>query len=152
MIKKEIIKIIERCLKEFYKEEMDFSVEISDDKNHGDYSTNAALVLAKKLGKNSREVAEEIKNKIDDNKLFLKIEIAGPGFINFFISEQYLQAQILEIIRQKEKFGALKIGKNQKINIDFISANPTGPLTLGNGRGGFCGDVLANILKRRVIR
>lgn len=125
----------------------EFSVEISEDKNHGDYSTNVALALSKVLNKNPKELAEEIKNKIKSD-LFSKIEIAGPGFINFFISEKYLQEQLKVILKDKGKFGNLKAGENKKINVEFISANPTGPLTLGNGRGGFGGDVLANVLAK----
>lgn len=125
----------------------DFSVEAPSDKKHGDYSTNIALILAKKNGKNPREVAEEIKNKIKLD-IFLKIEIAGPGFINFFVSEKYLQEQLKVVLKEKTKFGDLKIGKEKNINVEFVSANPTGPLTLGNGRGGFGGDVLANVLEK----
>jgi arginyl-tRNA synthetase len=88
-----------------------------------------------------------IKTKIKSN-IIDKIEIVKPGFINFFVSKEYLQKQTGEILKKKEKFGNLKIGKKQKINVEFISANPTGPLTLGNGRGGFCGDVLSNILEK----
>ena len=145
MVKEEIKKIIKKVLGADVPE---FSVEVSDDKSHGDYSANIALILAKKTGKNPREVAEDIKNKIGDNGLFSKIEIAGPGFINFFVSEKYFQEQIKAILKEKNKFGNLKIGKGKKINVEFISANPTGPLTLGNGRGGFGGDVLSNILEK----
>ena len=124
-----------------------FSVEISNNKSHGDCSTNVALILAKKLGKNPKEVAEGIKAKIRSD-LFSKIEVAGPGFINFFIAENYLKKQLSIILKEKNKFGNLKIGKGQKVNVEFVSANPTGPLTLGNGRGGFGGDVLANVLNK----
>jgi len=137
---------IKNLIKKFVGPEIEFSVGVSDNLSHGDYSSNAALVLAKKVGKNPREVAEDIKNKIKSD-LFSKIEVAGPGFVNFFISEEYLQKALAEILKQKEKYGNLKIGK-QKINVEFISANPTGPLTLGNGRGGFGGDVLANVLEK----
>lgn len=146
-MKSELKKIIEKVIASLTKEDLNFSIEIPGDKSHGDYSTNVALVLSKKLNKNPIEVAEEIKNKID-NKIFKKIEVAGPGFINFFISEEYLQNQLQVVLKEKDKFGNLKIGKNRKVNVEFISANPTGPLTLGNGRGGFCGDVLANVLKK----
>jgi arginyl-tRNA synthetase len=145
MIKEEIKKIIEKAIKGEYPS---FSVETSDDKTHGDYSSNVALILSKKLGKKPIEVANLIKDKIEKNNLFTKIEIAGPGFINFFISEKYLQEQIKVILKEKDKFGNLNIGKKQKINVEFISANPTGPLTLGNGRGGFGGDVLSSVLKK----
>lgn len=149
-MKEEIKKIIQKTIAGFIKEPLNFSVEIPSDKNHGDYSTNVALVLSKKLGKNPRETAELIKKEIEKqkNNLFKKIEVAGPGFINFFISENYLQKQLPIILKEKNKFGNLKIGKNEKVNVEFVSANPTGPLTLGNGRGGFGGDVLANVLEK----
>ncbi len=121
-------------------------VEKPGEKTHGDYSTNSAIVSAGK--KNPREVAEKLVDKIKDNKMFEKIEIAGPGFINFFISKEYLQNQVEKILKEKEKYGSSKTGKGLKINLEFISANPTGPLTLGNGRGGFGGDVLSNILEK----
>ena len=79
-----------------------FSVEIPDDKSHGDYSSNIALVLSKKLGENPKEVAEEIKNKIGENKLFSKIEIAGPGFINFFIADKVFTDNLKNISREEK--------------------------------------------------
>lgn len=103
----------------------------------GDYSTNVALQLKKP--------ADEIIPKLKSD-LLERAEAAGPGFINFFLAKSFLQKQIGEILGQKEKYGQVKIGKGQKVNIEFISANPTGPLTLGNGRGGFCGDALASVL------
>jgi len=142
-MKKQIKEIIKKSIKE---EILDFSVEIPSDKKLGDYSTNVALILAKKTGKNLIEVANEIKGKID-SELFSKIEVAN-GFINFFISEEYLRKQLQIILKEKNKFGDLKIGKGKNVNIEFISANPTGPLTLGNGRGGFGGDVLSNVLAK----
>ncbi len=146
-MKNEIKKIIEKEVKDFAKEIPDFSVEVPSDKSHGDYSTNVALILSKKLGKNSVETANLIKEKIKDD-IFKKIEIVSPGFINFFISENYLQKQLQIILKEKDKFGNLKIRKNKKINVEFVSANPTGPLTLGNGRGGFGGDTLAKVLEK----
>ncbi len=147
-MKSEIKKIIEKAVKNLAKEALDFSVEVPGDENHGDYSTNIALVLAKKLEKNPKEIAEIIIEKIGKNKLFKKVEVAGPGFINFFIAEDYFRKQLTAVLKEKEKFGSLKTGKGQKVNIEFVSANPTGPLTLGNGRGGFGGDVLANVLEK----
>lgn len=147
MMKEEIKKIVEKVVGQ---DVPDFSVEIPGDKNHGDYSTNIALILAQKSGKNPKEIAEDIKAKIKSD-LFKKIEVVN-GFINFFISESYLQKQVADILKQKDKFGNLKIGKGEKVNVEFISANPTGPLTLGNGRGGFCGDTLANVLSKAGYR
>lgn len=154
-MKQEIKEIIEKAISELdpaknfagHSGGLSFSVEVSDNSSHGDYSSSVALILAKKLGQNPIVVANEIKNKIKSD-LFQKIEIAGPGFINFFISKKYLQDQLRDILKQKDKFGDLEIGKSKKINVEFISANPTGPLTLGNGRGGFGGDVLSNVLEK----
>lgn len=126
--------------------ELNFSVEVSDSPSHGDYSTSVALILAKKQGKKPNEVADLIKNKLQAD-IFEKIEVVN-GFINFFISKEYLQEQLEVVLKEKDKFGNSEIGGGQKVNIEFISANPTGPLTLGNGRGGFGGDVLSNILKK----
>jgi len=89
-----------------------FSVEVSDNKMHGDYSTNVALILAKKLGKNPAEIADSIKTKIKDESLE-KVEVAN-GFINFFLSEKYLKDQLQEVLKQKNKFGNLKIGGSKK--------------------------------------
>ncbi len=155
MVKEEIEKIIKEATGESV---LEFSVETSDNLVHGDYSTNVALILAKKLKKNPKEVAENLITEIRksliranngrEKGMFEKIEVAGCGFINFFLSKEYLQEQLQRVLREKEKFGNLNIGKKQRVNVEFISANPTGPLTLGNGRGGFCGDVLANVLKK----
>jgi arginyl-tRNA synthetase len=82
------------------------------------------------------------------SKFFEKVEIVQPGFINFFLSKNYLQEQVKEILKSGEKFGQLKIGKNQKVQVEFISANPTGSLHIGNGRGAFFGDTLANVFQK----
>lgn len=143
MIKEEIQKIIKKEVPG-----LDILIEEPNEKSHGDYSTNIAMVLAGKEKKNPRELAEKLIEKIKSNKMFSKVEIAGPGFINFFISPEYLQKEVAKILKEKERYGSSKAGKGQKINVEFISANPTGPLTLGNGRGGFGGDVLSNVLEK----
>ena len=155
MIKKEIEKLIKNTIKELQKEKKlpkfnipEILIEHPIKVNHGDYSTNVALQIAKIVKKSPTEIAELInwKSQIGNWKFLDKVEVREPGFINFFISKGYLQKQIEKILKEGEKFGQIKIGKNQKVNVEFISANPTGPLTLGNGRGGFCGDVLSNVL------
>ena len=161
MLRKEIFKIIRDSIKTLQKRgklpgfdpgrlNKQAIIERPSQINHGDYSTNIAMVCAKQDKANPIEIANLLRNELESKskKLFEKIEIAKPGFINFFISEEYLQRSVGNILKEKEKFNGLKIGKGQKINVEFISANPTGPLTLGNGRGGFCGDVLANILEK----
>ena len=126
-------------------------VEHPDKMVHGDYATNIAMIIAKQIGKEPKEIAQLIVQSFNHSiiqSLFAKIEVVQPGFINFFLSKKYLQTQVKEILKSDEGFGKLNIGKNKKVNVEFISANPTGPLTLGNGRGGFLGDVLSNVLEK----
>ncbi len=153
MLREEISELIKKSVQNLQKEGSFGKIEIPEivvtcpkEKKHGDYSTNIALILAKDTGQSLTEIANKLAKSLNDN-LFEKVESAG-GFINFFVSKKYLRNQIGVILKQKKKFGSLKIGKNQRVNVEFISANPTGPLTLGNGRGGFCGDVLANVLAK----
>jgi arginyl-tRNA synthetase len=126
-----------------------FTVEIPENKEYGDYATNIALILAKQQGKNPVELAREIisKSEIRNSKLFEKIEVAGPGFINFYLKQEFLREQIKEILKQGKKFGKIDIGNNKKVQVEFISSNPTGPLTVANGRGGPMGDALANVFE-----
>jgi arginyl-tRNA synthetase len=141
-IKQQIYDLIKKVVKND-----NFIVEHPQEKVYGDYATNAALVLAKKEKKNPVQVAETLKSKIQKTNLFEKVEVVN-GFINFVLKPEFLQKQIKEILKKKEKFGQVDIGKNKKIQVEFISANPTGPLTLGNGRGAFMGDTLANVLEK----
>ena len=127
----------------------DAIIEHPENTSFGDYSTNAVLKLAKNEGKNPMELAQAIAQKllVSDTNMFVKIEVASPGFINFTLSAEFLRDQVAEILSVKEKYGALDFGQNKKVQVEFISANPTGPLTMGNGRGGFFGDALANVLE-----
>ena len=117
---------------------------------NGDFSSNIALKLAKVLGKNPMEIASNIASFFNEDLLkensITKIEIKNPGFINFFVSKDYLVENINEVLKEKEKYGSSNIGKGKKYNIEFVSANPTGILHLGNARGGAYGDSLARIL------
>jgi arginyl-tRNA synthetase len=126
----------------------DFTVEVPENNVYGDYATNVALILAPRRGSGQSplEIAEEIKSKIESD-LFEKIEVVRPGFMNFYLKPEFLQKKIKAIIKQGKKFGKVDIGKKQKVQVEFISSNPTGPLTVANGRGGPMGDVLANVLK-----
>ena len=133
-------------------------VKIMENKNQGDYTSNVAFALSKIFPpkvdqpraekKSSQAIAEYLVDKLKKQKTkdFSKIE-AQNGFINFFLSEECLKHQLEEILKKKNKYGNSNIGENYETQIEFISANPTGPLTIGNGRGGFYGDALANILK-----
>jgi len=111
----------------------------------GDYSTNLAFLLSKKEKKAPQEVAKHIKAELEKNKdIFEKIEIASGGFINLFLTKKYLQEKLEEI---EDNYGKIEQGKKEKIQVELISANPTGPLHLGHGRNAFYGDVLANVLE-----
>ena len=162
MIREEIKKLTEKAIKKLQKKKVFLKFDIPkiktehpEEKTHGDYATNIAMVLAKRVKKNPIEIAEIVTESLSHlatESLLDKVEVAKPGFINFFLSKEFLQKQIEEILKKGEKFGQLEAGKNQKIQVEFISANPTGPLTVGNARGGPFGDVLANVLKKAGFR
>ena len=116
-------------------------------KEHGDIATNIALKLAGKIGKNPRELAKLIIDNITiDQDLILKIEIAGPGFVNFFYNPNWIYTQLQQILKSGEKYGQNNLGAGKKAQVEFVSANPTGPLTVGHGRQAVLGDTIANIL------
>ena len=129
-------------------------VDIPEQKDQGDYSLNIAMKIAGITKKNPMEIASIINNQLsliisnDKSSIIDKIEIAKPGFINFFLSKKYLQKQVKKVLVQGENFGDLKIGKNKKTQVEFISGNPTGPLHIGQGRGAFFGDCLSNVLAK----
>jgi arginyl-tRNA synthetase len=125
-----------------------FKTEIPADKNNGDYSANAAFMLSKALRMPPRKIAEEIQSKIDlSNTYFEKCEIAGPGFINFFLKNDFYADVLLDIDTLGDNYGKSDFGKGKKINVEFVSANPTGPMHMGNARGGALGDCLAAVLQ-----
>ncbi|QGH36381.1 arginine--tRNA ligase [Gracilibacillus salitolerans] len=124
-------------------------LEQPKDKEHGDYATNIAMQLAKVAKKAPRQIAEDIVAQLDQSKASIKsVDIAGPGFINFFIDNQYLSNLIPTILEQGEAYGASNTGKAEKIQVEFVSANPTGDLHLGHARGASVGDALCNILDK----
>ncbi len=122
------------------------TVERPADVKNGDYSTNVALKIAPLVKKSSKEIAEILVGRLKEKILFAKIEIAPSGFINFYLLGEYLQEQIEEILQEQKNYGSLDLGHGQKVHIDFVSANPTGPVHIGNARGGPLGDVLGNVL------
>ncbi len=143
---------IENYLKKAVKKETDFELFIPENEKFGHYSTNVALKLAKTLNKEPMKIAEEIDAQLKKQSKFFGLinetKIAPPGFINFWIAPGALQNEIKEILKKREKYGpGQPRRKSQSVQIEFISANPTGPLTIGNGRGAFLGDVLVNVLK-----
>lgn len=151
IMKKEIYEILKKIIAGEYPDfsDTDFNIDYPDAK-FGDYSTNLALILSKRVGKSPKEIAENIVKKLSesDNNIFEKVEIAGPGFINFKIAVPYLNQKTLVIINSGEGYGKTNEGASKKVDIDFISANPTGPLTVGNSRGGVIGDVIGKVLEK----
>jgi len=131
-----------------YLKELELIFDKPKIETHGDLSSNAALLLTKKLKMKPREIAEEILNSLEiDPSIINRTEIAGPGFINFFFSPQYLAAIIKEIIDKPNDFGRSEKYMGKKANVEFVSANPTGPLTVGHGRNAVLGDTAANLLE-----
>ena len=117
------------------------------DAAHGDLTTNIAMLLAKSEKKNPRAVAQEIIGKLKvDPKYVSKVEIAGPGFINFCFTAEFYTAQIGDILKHAESFGEINIGGGKKTQVEYVSANPTGPLSVGHGRQAAIGDTIANLL------
>jgi arginyl-tRNA synthetase len=124
-------------------------LEVPKDKAHGDYSTNMAMQLARVAKKAPRMIAEDIVNHFDKTKASIeKIEIAGPGFINFYMNNSYLTDLIPAIIKAGASYGETNVGQGQKVQVEFVSANPTGNLHLGHARGAAVGDSLCNILEK----
>lgn len=125
----------------------DFSIEIPADRSHGDWASNVAMVSAKTFHLPPRKIAEFIAAHIVlDNSYFKTCEIAGPGFLNFFLNGQFYADVIKEIMQAGDQYGRSNYGQNQKVMIEFVSANPTGPMHMGNARGGALGDCLASVM------
>lgn len=125
-----------------------FVVEIPNDKSHGDFSCNAALVSAKAFKQNPRNIAAMIvENAVLDGTVFEKAELAGPGFLNFFVGSSWFSGTVNAVLDEKENYGKTEDGKGKRILVEFVSANPTGPMHIGNARGGALGDCLASLLQ-----
>lgn len=125
-----------------------FNIEIPQDKSHGDFATNAALAFAKPLKSAPRKIAELICEAIIlDGSSFERVEIAGPGFINFFLSAGWFSDTVAAVLNERESYGRTDTGAGKKILVEFVSANPTGPMHIGNARGGAIGDCLCSALE-----
>lgn len=126
---------------------LDIMVEVPKNRENGDFSSNIAMQLTKVLKDNPRNIAEKIVDKIKENtKEIEKVEIAGPGFINIYLNDEYVFSGIGNVLKADKDYGKLNIGNNKKIDIEFVSANPTGILHLGTARGAAYGANLANIM------
>ena len=122
-------------------------VDNTKDKAHGDYASNIAMVSSKLAGMKPRDWAEEVVNALPESPILNKAEIAGPGFINFFVTEAASFAVVEDILSKAEKFGHNDSGKGKKVQVEFVSANPTGPLHVGHGRGAAVGDCMCRLLQ-----
>ncbi len=137
------------------RSEVDFArvaVETPRDPSHGDVATNAAMVLAKPLGTNPRALAETIAAALRDDADIAEVSVAGPGFINIRLSVGYWQKLLAAIVTAGDAYGRSEVGAGRKINVEYVSANPTGPMHVGHCRGAVVGDTLANLLNRIVVR
>ena len=143
ILKEDILKSLNKLNLEKTKEEI--IIEIPKTPINGNYSTNIALALASELKKSPREIANAIKMNFSSN-IISKVEVAGPGFINFFINKECLYDVLNEILDKKKNYGKSNIGQNKKINIEYVSVNPTGIMHVGHGRGAAYGDNLSRIL------
>lgn len=126
----------------------DFNIEKPANSANGDFSANVALAGAKAFKKAPRVIAECIKNNLYlDGTLFDRVEIAGPGFLNFYLSDRYYSEIVKDVMNKGEDYGKSDFGKGKKILVEFVSANPTGPMHIGNARGGAIGDCLSSVLE-----
>ena len=126
----------------------DFTIEIPANRDHGDYAVNAAMVWARAFRKAPRQIAEILVKNINTENTYIKgCEIAGPGFINFFLEDTYYADIVTDVLEKKENYGKSDFGQGKKVLVEFVSANPTGPMHIGNARGGALGDCLAAVME-----
>src|SRR3979490_112716 len=129
---------------------IDFSrvvVEPPRDASHGDMATNAAMVLAKEAKAKPRELADKIAEKLRADDLIASVDVAGPGFINLTLKPQVWADALRTVLREGAAYGKSALGNAQKVNVEYVSANPTGPLHVGHCRGAVFGDALASLLQ-----
>ncbi len=153
-MKQRITDLIDQALQQLVAEEklppldnIQIRVDAARDNAHGDYASNIAMSLAKQAQRKPRELAELICTQLQQSSEIDKVEIAGPGFINFFVSAGSTSAIIKQVLAEHEKFGRSEVGTGKKVQVEFVSANPTGPLHVGHGRGAAYGDTVAALLE-----
>ncbi|MDR1366094.1 MAG: arginine--tRNA ligase [Holosporales bacterium] len=151
LVKKSFLEVMKNCDKTVIEptvlNDSAIKVETPKDQKFGDMSSNVAMVFAKTAGINPRKLAEDIAEVLQRDDRIANVNVAGPGFINWALSPSYVQKCLAEVISiPGERFGLHDLGQGQKVNIEYVSANPTGPLHAGHARGAVVGDVLANLL------
>lgn len=147
-IKQALDAALKEGLLEAASEPADFSVSVPQNREHGDYAANAAMVWSKAFRMPPRKIAEILSEKFDfDGTYIEKSEIAGPGFINFFLSDKYYADILADVDEKGKDYGKSDYGAGKRVLVEFVSANPTGPMHIGNARGGALGDCLASVLE-----
>ncbi len=144
-IKAEIIKQLEKDIPEVSQVKQKIKLEIPKEDRFGDLSINVAFLLARFLKKKPVEIANQIKQMLEELPYFSKVEVAGGGFVNLFLSKEYYRDVLKQILKEKDRYGAALKKNRGRINVEFVSANPTGPLHLGHGRGAVVGNVQSNL-------
>ncbi|MFO7767285.1 MAG: arginine--tRNA ligase [Pelovirga sp.] len=154
MIREDIRSAIRKTLENCYQQATltsgevpgEIQLEVPKNPDHGDYATNLAMMLARFEGRSPRLIADILVNGLRQSELFARVDVAGPGFINFRLAPGYWASTLHRIYDEKEQFGCSQAGRGIKVQVEFVSANPTGPLHIGHGRGAVVGDALAAIL------
>jgi arginyl-tRNA synthetase len=144
LVRQKIEKIIKTA---GFQVQKNFDITEPPKSEMGDYSTNLAMVIAQQEKKSPKEIAEKLKSELDKDNDFIKTEVAGPGFLNLTLKDDYYLEELKKILQEKENYGRTEIGQGKKVNVEYISANPTGPLHIGNARSGPIGKAFANLYK-----
>lgn len=149
-LKKRIVNAVEKAMEngELPKAEIpEFIIEVPSNRENGDFSSNIAMAGARAFKNAPRKIAEAIQNNLElENTYFEKCEIAGPGFMNFYLGQSYYSAVVEDVLEKGENYGKSDYGNGKRVLVEFVSANPTGPMHIGNARGGAIGDCLAAVL------
>lgn len=146
-VRSQISELVNKAISDCGFEAVNYQVETPREKANGDFSTNAAMLLTKIAKKAPRMIAEELVSKMNCGGTYIdKVEIAGPGFINFYLNKNWLYDVIDLVEKMGNRYGSIDYGKGKKVMVEFISANPTGPMHMGNARGGALGDSMAAVL------
>lgn len=146
-VREQISNLVDRAIADCGFEAVAYQVETPREKANGDFSTNAAMLLTKIAKKAPRMIADELIAKMDCSGTYIeKVEVAGPGFINFYLNKNWLYDVINLVEKMGGRYGSIDYGKGKKVMVEFISANPTGPMHMGNARGGALGDSMAAVL------
>ena len=147
-IKQELTIIMKKILGKLSFPIINFSLAPPKNNEFGDLSSNIPLLLTKELKKQPMQIADILRNEIEQENInyIINITVTNPGFLNFKISNQYFQDQISIILKHFDDYGKSNIGKGKQANVEFVSANPTGPLTVGHGRNAIIGDIISNLL------